>query len=136
MQQEDYLLREIEKIGAILIAIRQKLFGGKSKVSISVNQQIEDAKGQLISEINFDLDKFLNLSIDDSNEYILSFTGFTVENIELLAKYLSEIGFSDESGNSGKFLEKALQLYTLCNYKSSTYSMERESAILAIKNAI
>lgn len=35
MEQRDYLLREIEKIGIIMNSFRQKLFGGKGNFAIS-----------------------------------------------------------------------------------------------------
>jgi hypothetical protein len=66
----------------------------------------------------------------------LSFEGFSIENIELLAECFSEIGFSDQYDHSKKYLEKALQLYDLCNLKSKTYSIERETNIMAIKNTL
>jgi hypothetical protein len=136
MIQRDYLLREIEKIGAILSAVRQKIFGGKENLPITLEKQMEDIKGMLLNEINFDLDKFLDLNIEDSNEYVSAFEGFCVENIELLAESISEAGFSGKCDNSRKHLEKALQLYELCNLKSNAYSLEREANINAIKNAL
>jgi hypothetical protein len=33
--QRDYLLREIDKIGAILSAVRQKIFGEKENLAIT-----------------------------------------------------------------------------------------------------
>ena len=132
MVQRDYILREIEKIGAIFSAIKQKLFGGKDNFSITVENQIENIKGTLLSEMNFDLNKFLEMDIADSNEYICSFEGFSVENIEHLAECISKIGFNDKNEDSKNYLEKALQLYNLCNSKSKTYSFEREKKIKAI----
>ena len=136
MEQKDYLLREIEKIGAIVNAIRQKKFGDKENMEITLEHQIENTKVKLLNEMNFDLDKFLDLDTEESNKYILSFDGFNVENIGLLAEYLSEIGFSDKCDNSKKYLEKSLQLYNLCNLKSKTYSFGREAKITAIKHAL
>ena len=133
MEQKDYLLREIEKMGLILIAIRQKLFGGKENLSITLENQFEAAKNMLLNGTDFDIDKFLTLNIEESNEYICSFEGFNVENMELLAECISQIGFSDKSQ---KHLEKALQLYELCDLKSKTYSVERETNIEAIKNTL
>ena len=136
MEQKDYLLREIEKIGQIISAIRQKLFGGNENLALTIESQVEAAKGMLLNGADFDLDKFLTLNIEDSNEYICSFEGFNIENIEFLAEYISEIGFSDESGKFKTYLEKALLLYELCNLKSKTYSLERETNIKAIKNVL
>ena len=136
IEQKDYLLREIEKIGIIMSSFRQKLFGGKGNLAITPEKQIEDLKGMLSESTNFDLDKFLSLKVEDSNEYILSFKGFSIENIELLADCISQTGFSDKSASSKEYLEKALKLYELCNLKSRTYSFTREANILKIKNKI
>ena len=136
MEQRDYILREIEKIGKILSAILQKIFGGKDNLAISLETQMDNAKGMLLNEINFDLDKFLELNIENSNEYISSLGGFDVENMELLADCLYKIGLNDTYSSSKKYLEKALQLYDLCNLKSKTYSFERETKTKAIKNIL
>ncbi len=134
MEQKDYLMREINKIGLILNAFRQKIFGGKESFATNIENQIETAKVMLFNETKFDLDKFLDSDKEASNEYVCSFEGFNVDNIELLAKCVSQIGFSGKTTNSKKYLAKALQLYELCNLKSNTYSFEREANIQAIKN--
>jgi hypothetical protein len=134
MEQRDYLLREIEKIGAIMSAIRQKIFGGKGNLAITLEQQVKETKGMLLNKMSFDLEKFLDLNVEETNEYIKTFKGFNVENIEILAEIISEIGFDNKCDNSQKYLEKALQLYELCGFKSKTFSIEREANINAIKN--
>jgi len=136
MVQRDYLLREIEKFGEILSVILRKICGGTGNSAITLEKQVEETKGMLLSEINFDLDKFLDLNIEESNDYICSFEGFSVENIELLAESISEIGFDDKCDTSQKYLEKALQLYELCGVKSNTFSFEREANMNAIKDAL
>ena len=135
MEQKDYLLREIEKIGVIMNAIRQKVFGGGGKVSLTLENQVENENGQLLSEVNFDLDRFLDLNIEESNEFLCS-EGFSDEKIELLAECFFDSGFSDQCSSPQKYLEKALQLYILCNLKSKTYSMKRERNITVLKNAL
>ena len=89
MEQKDYLMREIEKIGAIVMRIRQRLFGGKENLAIGIEQQVQDLKGMLLNDANFELDKLLNLSPSESNKYICNFKGFSVENIEILADCFS-----------------------------------------------
>ena len=134
--QRDFILREIERMGAVINAIRQKIFGGKENTAITLGTQVENAKSMLLNETNFDLDNFLDLDIESSNNYICSFEGFSIENIELLAECVSQIGFNDKCERSKRYLEKALQLYELCNLKSKTYSFERETNIETIKNAL
>ena len=136
MEQRDYLLREIEKIGAVISAFRQRIFGGNENLAITLEKQIENSKEMLLTEMNFDLDKFFDLDTEGLNEYISDFEGFSIENIELLAECFSEIGFSDKCNNSKKYLLKALELYDLCNFKSRIYSIERETNIMSIKNKL
>jgi hypothetical protein len=126
MIQRDFLLKEIEKFGTILLAIKQAIFGGSGNSAITLEKQTETAKEMLLNELNFDLDKFFSLNIEDANEYICTFEGFSVENIEMLADSISKIGFN----------EKALQLYELCNLKSKTFSLEREMKINTIKSVL
>ena len=133
MEQKDYLLREVEKIGLIINAIGQRIFGGKGNLAITLEEQINDVKEMLFNGANFDIDKFLNSTVQDSNKYISSFSGFNNDNIELLANYLYQIGLSNKSDNSKKYLEKALRLFELCNFQDKTYSFERESNIKIIK---
>lgn len=136
MEQKDYLMREVEKIGLIMNAIRQKIFGGKGNLAITLEMQIDDAKDMLLNGANFDLDKFLNSSIDESNNYITGFTGFNHANMELLANYLFQIGLDVKSNDSKKYLEKALQLFEFCNLHDKTYSAERETNMKTIKYAL
>ena len=136
MEQKDYLLREIEKIGLILRAIRQLIFGSNGNTEIILEQQIAQTKEKLFNEMNFNLDDFLSLNTEKSDEYIENFAGFNVENMELLAECLFQIGFNGKEETAKKYLEKALQLYQLCNHKSKTYSFERQTTINEIKNRL
>lgn len=136
MEQKDYLLREIEKIGLIIRHIWQKLFGGNENTSLTVEKKINDVSEMLLNETGFDLNKFMLLNTQESNDYIVDFKGFSVENIELLADLMTQICFQRNSSDSKIYLEKALQLYELCNLKSSTYSLTRENKIDALKEAI
>jgi len=140
MEQKDYLLREISKIGIILSAILSGIFKNRSglgDLELCIEHEIESAKAELLKEVNFDLAIFLDLDTEESNEYIGRFAGFDIKNIELLADCLSEIGcFSDHLDKSIKYLKKSLQLYNLCNAKCKTYSHARETNIIAVKNAL
>ena len=136
MEQKDYILREMEKIRLIIAAIRQKLWGDKENLAITLEKHVEEAKGMLLNGADFDLDMFLNLNEEESKTYIDCFKGFSIENIELLAEDIFRIGFEKKSDNSKKYLEKALQLYELCKTKSKTYSLEREAKTDAIKCAL
>lgn len=137
MEQRDYLLREIEKIGAMFSRIRQMLFGGKDNLAITLEQQFENEKEQLLNETNFDVDNLLSLkNIEQLSAYISNFMGMNVANMELLAACFTQIGSSVEKNDSKKYFEKAYQLYELCNLKSGTYSFERETNMMLIKESL
>ncbi|MBP7077616.1 MAG: hypothetical protein KBB11_11260 [Bacteroidales bacterium] len=135
MEQKDYLLREIEKIGLILNAIRQRLFGGKQALALSIETQFQEAKGMLWGETGMDLNTIMSLNETELIGYVNKFEGLSTDNLELLADIIAQFGFEASADNSEKYLDKALQLYELCNITSKTYSPEREMKIAQIKNA-
>ena len=135
MRQEDYLLREIEKIGSILKAISNLLTGKNIETAIQVLSQFEVAKGML-DEAGFNTGILLSLNDAETKEYLHEFKGLKGGNVELLADVLYELGLARDSDRSMEYLGKALFIYNLCNSTDKTYSMERESKILAIRKAL
>uniref|UniRef100_UPI002B83766F hypothetical protein n=1 Tax=Lentimicrobium sp. TaxID=2034841 RepID=UPI002B83766F len=97
MEQKDYLLREIEKLGIVIRAIQQKIFGGSGPPALSPERQEAEAREMLFSEMNFDLDRFLQMDLTESEKYVNGFKGFSIENIEALAAFIAKIGFSKQS---------------------------------------
>lgn len=141
MEQRDYILREIEKIGLILNAIRRKLFGGKAGSAFAEADAAADTEsgkemepGIGFSELGIEMDTFLPMDTADTDKYLSQIKGMNVENIELLADCLVQMGTEEESALNNPYSIKALQLYHLCNLKSSTYSFSRERKILMIEN--
>jgi hypothetical protein len=136
MEQKDYLMREIEKIGLLLRSILGSLVNINENLSIEVQYPFEQAKELLIHEINFDLEKFLTLDESATKKYLSEFTGINSSNLELLAEIVFQFGISEQCDNKRIFLEKALQLYELCSYTDKTFSSQRESRINEIKNRL
>mgnify|MGYP000867923824 FL=1 len=136
MEQKDYLLREIEKLGIVIRAIQQKIFGGSRPPAITPERQEAEAREMLLNEINFDLDRLMQMDQAESEKYVNGFKGFSIENIEALAAFISKIGLSKQSEPSRTYLEKALQLFEICNIKSKTFSLERENHISALSSAL
>ncbi len=136
MEQKDYLLREIEKIGAIIRIIRQKLFGGTDDLAISVANQAEALKEMMLSEAFIDLDEIFVMDATETDAYLAGQKGFNVENIELLAQTLADIGMTSAPPASFALLEKALQLYEICNLRDRTFSFAREAQINRIREEL
>jgi len=69
-----------------------------------------------------------------SGDYISGFKGINTENLELLAKIIFLLGTNDKSDKKKILLNKALNLYELCNLADKTYSPDRENKISEINN--
>jgi len=53
MEQRDYLLREIEKIGSVLQAILGKITGSKENYAVARDHQFQEIKELLFNETGF-----------------------------------------------------------------------------------
>jgi hypothetical protein len=137
MEQKDYLLREIEKIGIVLRMILNKI-AGMNEVSADLNseQQFEAARGMLLLESGFDLEKIISLEKTETGNYISDFKGLSAANIEVLGDILNEIGMNANPEASKEYLERALMLYELCNSTGKTFSFEREGKISQVKSRL
>ncbi len=134
MEQKDYLLREIEKIGMLLRAILNSLLGKKENMAITIVNQYEKTKELLINEMNFDLDLFLSMDESATKNYIANFKGINPENLQLLAEIVFNLGTKEQVDNKNLYIIKAIQLYELCEEKDKTFSIEREKRIKEIRN--
>lgn len=135
MQQEDYILREIEKIGQIMLYIRQKLFGGSDNLATTPERQQTSLSEMLLEEAQFDVSYFLSCNELGALTYMNRFPGFNVENRELLADCLAEIGFS-ASLNASNYLTKALYLYQSCNALSQVFSFTIDDKIRKVSDSL
>ena len=136
MEQKDYFLREIEKIGLVFRTILGNLLGKSEDISLTITNDFEKTNEQLFKEIGFDLKYFLRIDKSATNEYLRQFKGIKAANLELLAEILFSIGIKDKSEDRRIFLEKALQLYELCEMTDKTYSFDRYTKIKVIKNVL
>ncbi|MEI8203127.1 MAG: hypothetical protein WCH34_08965 [Bacteroidota bacterium] len=133
MEQKDFLMREIEKIGLFLQLIFDKLRGKEVSYALQLERQFEEAKAQLLNETGFNLEVFLSLQENETAQYMSQFRGFNAANIELLADVLCEMATQASSAN---YFAGALCLYELCNRTDKTFSFEREHKIEEIKKRI
>ena len=136
MEQKDFLLWEIEKIGTLLRMILNSFTGKNENITISNKCQFEKTKELLFNEIDFDFEKFLSFDISSSKDYILQFNGINTDNLELLAEIILQFSINEKSEKRKTYLEKALQIYELCNLTDKTFSFERESNITKIKKLL
>ncbi len=136
MEQKDYLMREIEKVGLILRAIAGSLFHVKDNFAIEIQNPFEQAKELLLNEINLDLDMLLVFDKLAMKEYLSGFKGMYPANLELLAEIVYQLGVSGREDTNRNYLEKALQLFELCNDTDKTFSGQRENRIHEIQQLL
>ena len=135
MQKEDYILREIEKIGMMLQMIIKKLIVKQEKLPIQFDYELKEAN-EMFREIGFEMDEFLQLDHSAIEDYLMKIDGMRGPNIELLGNLLKKMGMRTGPDLRQAYLEKALNLYELCNSQDRTFSIERESKINNIKNML
>lgn len=136
MQQKDYLLREIEKLGLMLRMIVEKLTGKGKTPATSVDEQIGEAKGMLLSQAGLDLDYCFTLETSEIEQYISTLNGINGPNIELLADVLKVMGMKSDPAAKQEYLKRALKLYEICNSMDKTFSFDREGKIQEIKSRL
>ena len=129
MQKEDFLMREIEKMGLVLRAILNGLMGKREDLALKQDIQFAQTREMLLNETGFDFNLFLSMEAAASAGYIAQFRGINTENLELLARITYQSGLKLKQPEKRLFLEKALHLYDLCNQKDKTFSFERENSI-------
>lgn len=135
MGQEDYLLRGIEKMGAVLRAILNRLTGTKGNLSITTENAFEQTSEDLIRELGFDLSRFISLDKTESEDYLSRFEGMNTVNLESLAEITYQIALEEPVVRQRILLGKALQIYDLCETNDKTFSFDREQRIQAIHKA-
>jgi hypothetical protein len=136
MEQRDYLLREIERIGQVLRAILNRLTGRGPTPALSMDNQFEETKNELLDMANFDLSEFLQMNGEKAIDYIKSLSGFSITNIEELALILELLADDANLPTRMELLQKALLMLNYCKEKDKTFSMERENKILRITEGL
>ncbi len=72
----------------------------------------------------------------EQKDYISSFKGIDVSNLELLAEIIYRTGIRSPKGEKERCLQKALQIYELCNEMGRTFSFDRKSKMNDIRSVL
>jgi len=95
MEQRDYILREIEKLGVILRAIMTKIFGGNANNPLPQEKQFEEVTQELLENANFDLRAFIRMDDARAISYLDERRDFNIQNLEDLALILEKLGAAE-----------------------------------------
>lgn len=134
MEQKDFILREIEKIGAMIAGLIGKMIAIKEKGFIQ-EDELTALNEEFKENTQLDLDRILDVHDDDLDQLLSTELGFDEHNIELLADLFSAIAPLQKL-NREVFIRKAIVLYEFANKKSKTYSLERAEKVRQLNNLI
>jgi hypothetical protein len=136
MEQKDYILREIEKIGLMLRMLIDKLKLIKPNEQEESEAFVSESVQMISEEMGFELEMYLELGEDEDHDYLMNLKGYSVPNLELLADLLSALGKETGKEQRTDYLKGALKLYESCTGFDRTYSTEREEKIRDTRNFI
>ena len=134
MEQKDYILREIEKISTLILALLGRLQRITGKNFFDQERGLIDEKLQESAGLTIDL--IISTNTDELEALLTPRAGFTFDNIELLADLLvgfSEYMYPEESLES---LNKAIYMLQWIDRESKTFSMARQLKIADIEDRI
>ncbi len=139
MEQEDYIKRQIDKLGQVLGIILSDLIGLKNQADIQSG--IDSVNQAFINELNLNLNELIAVSKEDFLNTLLDTKKFSNESLEKLGDILLLLAEETEQRNSDnnkvrKLNEKSLCIFEYIDRVSACYSIDRNSKIEEIKTRI
>jgi hypothetical protein len=125
MEYRDYLMDQVEQMGKVLAKIFSRFLGLKSEGKVA--KGIEVSNQQLKTELDIDIDKLINLSVDELKKQINELK-LTPSHLESLANYISEIGIYHKNSNQSKakkYFETSIKLLDISDEISNAVSLKR-----------
>ncbi len=139
MEQEDFIKRQIDKLGQVLGKILGDLLGLKNQADIQSG--IESVNQAFINELNLDLNELIVVSNEEFINTLLDTKKFSNENLENLGDILLLLAEEAEQRNSDnnnvrKLNEKSLCIFEYTDRVGACYSIDRNSKIEELKTRI
>ncbi|ANH81625.1 hypothetical protein A8C56_12120 [Niabella ginsenosidivorans] len=128
---EDHLERQIDQLGRVLGKILSGLIGLKGKGQVA--NGIELTNQTLKGELDLDIQKLLDIPLDDFINTLKTKKEFSNENLEKLADILLLIADDSQDKDRKKLYEKCLTIYEYLERGEDIYSLERQWKIKRIK---
>lgn len=139
MQQEDWLLRQINQLSRVIGKILADLLGLKNQGR--VGEGIEAAQQALKNELDLSIDELVSIPKERFIKTLQESKKFNDENLDnladlflVIAEELDQKGMDNEKKK--KLFERALTIYQYLDKNSSIYSFDRHYKIEKIKNII
>jgi len=132
MQQSDYILREIEKINMLIIALLGKLKRAREEEP-AINEFVKNTALELKEGSNLDLQDLLDCPADELGKFLEMNPGFDGANTELLSEFLVDLSQFTFQPEGQKMLRKALELYAYIDVRYKSFSLYRSGKMDEIK---
>jgi len=134
MEQRDYILREIEKISVMLLAMLGKFRRIKSKKQFEQERAMIDSELEEAGELS--IDKLILFSEEEILSFINKNKGFDHRNMELLAELLNTFARNLPENESRNLNQKALLILEYIDRETRTFSMDRSLKISSLKEKL
>jgi len=134
MEQRDYILREIEKISVMLLAMLGKFRRIKSKKQFEQERAMIDSELEEAGELS--IDKLILFSEEEILSFINKNKGFDHRNMELLAELLITFARNLPENESRNLNQKALLILEYIDRETRTFSMDRSLKISSLKEKL
>ena len=134
MEQRDYILREIEKISVMLMAMLGKFKRIKSKKQFEQERSMIDNELEEAGELS--IDKLISFTDEEIISYIDKNKGFDPGNMELLVDLLNVFAENLPENDSQNLNKKALLILEYIDNKTRTFSLERSLKINSLKEKL
>lgn len=128
MRQEDYILREIQKISILLMGLLGKL---KQRDELG---NIEKEWRELQDVTNLSLNELLLIEPFEMVKALIQNNGFNLNNLEIFAQSLYEMRYLYTDNQKEILLQRALYILEYIEVEERTYSFDRQNLIQQIKN--
>ena len=139
MQEEDWLIRQINQLGRVLGKILADLIGLKTQGQIG--EGIEAAEQTLNNELGLNIDDLTSIPTEQFIKTLQEGKKLSDDNFDkladiffLFAEELDERGTDNEKMK--KLYERSLTIYEYLDKTGSTYSFDRHFKIDKIKNVL
>jgi hypothetical protein len=130
LPQEDYIKREIDKLGKVLAKALADLLGLKSTGNF--REGIQSVNNILQSELNTDIDTLANLPENDLLPFLAK-KNLSNNHLELLADLLFESAAERPKEECRNKYSRALLIYHFVTENDISYSINRRYKIDVIK---
>jgi hypothetical protein len=134
MEQQDFLMRQIDQLSRVLAKLLADLVG-PSKGQVS--ESIEVTNQTLKTEIDLNIEELMTIPEDKFIETLRSKRQLSNNDLDAIAHIFYSLGeMQQDAEQKYKLQQLALTIYDYLDFNNTTYSLDRHLKMKQIRNAI